>query len=304
MALILSWVDIKKAIDSQFHYIILHRYACFNSGAYLKPQHAMIGITGISRLLLILLTGVALSCGTDNRSDEITDTLPETIQQSVEEAKELNTEYTPLDSEMTAQEDEGPIGWVRGTFYDYDGTPIPMAQIDYQQRGHSRIWLATTYEGGRLDVSALPAGEYQVKAMHLPDHSRLPFVFQILDVTVTAGDILDIEIRLPETPHRFTEGSIHDVEGPAGWISGVLRDHNGNPVLNRQLRFWQQSSHEMWAVVTNDQGIFETDRLPVGNYMLSANYAPNPVGYDIFNRTLEMTVTEGDTMHAVISFEE
>ena len=60
----------------------------------------------------------------------------------------------------------------------------------------------------------------------------------------------------------------------------------------------------MWAVVTNDQGIFETDRLPVGNYMLLANYAPNPVGYDIFNRTLEMTVTEGDTMHAVISFEE
>lgn len=245
---------------------------------------------------LILTTG----CNENREPSADVELLPETVEITGDE----ESSPTDLSSEMTGQEEEGPIGWIRGVLYDYDGSMVQMANIQYGLKDSRERWVTSTSSSGRFGIARLPVGEHQILAKYLPNHSRLPFVFRMLTVTITAGDTLEVEVKLPETPHRFTENSIHDTEGPAGWIKGILRDDSGEPIPNWHLRFWQLNSSEMWSIVTNEQGVFEIDRLPIGEYILYPGYFPNPGQLPIIRKEIGITITEGDTVDVVISFEE
>jgi len=165
-------------------------------------------------------------------------------------------------------------GVVAGAVIDQDGAPVEGAHVvlvaAVRERGerpfHAR---AESAENGGFLFEEVPAGEYFISAgMRDAGHVRA-------EIEVADDQVTEIQLQLEAFEDR------EDEEVEFGSVSGVVIDADGEPVARamvaimpnvREMRGMRgmRGVHGRLVAVTDGEGAFAFDEVPVGNHNIMA----------------------------------
>ncbi|MGB2715170.1 MAG: Ig-like domain-containing protein [Vicinamibacterales bacterium] len=135
----------------------------------------------------------------------------------------------------------GGVGKVRGVVLDADGIPVSGAQVG------GGATLQTTNATGAFELQDVPLGQRPITALHAPTQSTGSIIASLTVPNETVNVQIVLEAR--------------------GTITGIVTDGSGAPVPG--LKVFLLGGLNL-AGLTNAQGGYRFEHVPVGSYQVSA----------------------------------
>ena len=165
-------------------------------------------------------------------------------------------------------------GAIHGTVVSETGEPLPIAVITACPATGSAAdsgYFAVTDEAGQYQMSGLAGGEY-ILMCHAP-WSIAEYYDDVLDpnaatsVRVGEGNAvsgIDFELSQMRLLDDWRAGGVS--------IRGQVLDEAGNPIAGAVIYVLDETGEPVTFVRSGEEGVFEVNGLPPGNYILQAGH--------------------------------
>ncbi|MFC6146225.1 SdrD B-like domain-containing protein [Corynebacterium nasicanis] len=173
---------------------------------------------------------------------------------------------------------------------DADEAGIPGIELELVDADGNPVATATTGPDGSYTFADIPAGDYTVRVLTVPDNMDL-----VSDPAGTTNPQLQARVTVEEG--KTTQDQNFGFAGQVGAVSGTIWDRGtGNPLAGVTVTLLNELGEAVGTVTTGPDGTYSFGNVPAGNYTIEV---AQPAGWDLVDSpqgglTTSVTVTAGE----------
>ena len=158
---------------------------------------------------------------------------------------------------------------------------VPNATVEVIDKDGKVIITTQTDTNGKVSKDKLPAGDYTVKVIEVPDGYKLP------------------EDQKATVKNSQTTILIFELEKAIGDLEVVVRDKDTkDPIPNAKVEVLDKDGNVIVTTTTNNEGKVSKDKLPVGDYTIRVTEVP-----DGYNTPEDQKATVKESTKTTVIFE-